>query len=194
MKSPYVCTKQATHRRIVSSNPKALGATTSSSNSVLSFASPRGRGQGEGEPNLPIKNHHESPVYRCLSGIIGFEISFRLSRAKPFSSPRGRGYSAGAARTEGELSRASCTPKIAVASQHLYKIYKFTQNHTVTLQLCTAVKLLLSNRSASRNQPKTQILSPPPCTKTYPSRSQRQGEGFARYRIRDGPSGSTHKH
>jgi hypothetical protein len=41
------------------------------------------------EPHIPIKNHHESPVYRRLSGIIGFEISFGLSRAKPFSSPGG---------------------------------------------------------------------------------------------------------
>jgi hypothetical protein len=151
MRTPHVCTAPATHRRIVSLNPKALGATTSSRNSVLSFASPRGTGQGEGEPNLPIKNPcgrlqrlishkcswsaHESPVYRhCFSRqrtaikwapklqdlgsqlleIIGFEISFRLSRAKPFSSPRGRGYSAGAARTEGELVPCSTEPNIPI--------------------------------------------------------------------------------
>jgi hypothetical protein len=55
---------------------------------------------------------HERPVYRALSEIIGFEISFSSNRAKPFSSPRGRGYSAGAARTEGELFPCSTEPLV----------------------------------------------------------------------------------
>jgi hypothetical protein len=98
------------------------------------FSSPGGEDQGEGElelvpcstePNIPIKNHliinhkcswsaHERPVNRRLSGIIGFEISFRLNRAKPFSSPRGIGYSAGAARTEGGLFPCATEPNIPI--------------------------------------------------------------------------------
>jgi hypothetical protein len=83
----YLCIDWTRFYSVLSPQSSVLippGATTSSRNSVLSFASPRGRGQGEGEPNLPIKNPcgrlqrlinhkcswsaHESPVYRhCFS-------------------------------------------------------------------------------------------------------------------------------
>jgi hypothetical protein len=157
MNAPNVCTASTTHRRIVSRNPKALGATTSSRNSVqwpsaktpqsfrLSFVlfaffvvnpffksafrtsirfserlvgGTNSRRAREANPHSAIALHvHESPVYRALSGIIGFEISFRLSRAKPFSSPWARGYSAGAARTEGELVPCSTEPNIPIKNQ-----------------------------------------------------------------------------
>jgi hypothetical protein len=90
--------------------------------------------------------------YRRLSGIIGFEISLSSNRAKPFSSPRGRGYSAGAARTEGELCLCSAEPGIfnekSVSPDHqaMYRIYKFTQIHTITFQLYITAKPLHPNK------------------------------------------------
>jgi hypothetical protein len=184
MRTPNVCTDPTTHRRIVSSNPKALGASTSSRNSVQwpsaktpqsfrlsfalfvlfvvnplpksafrnllsaherpvyrrlleiigfeispnsdrssDFASPWGRGQGEGElfpfstePNIPIKNHksswnaHERPVYRRLLEIIGFEISPNFDRSCRFA-PLG-----------GEVRVRACLIQILVQILQFYTI------------------------------------------------------------------------
>jgi prepilin-type N-terminal cleavage/methylation domain-containing protein/prepilin-type processing-associated H-X9-DG protein len=57
---------------------------------------------------------HERPVYRRLLEIIGFEISFSLNRANPFSSPRGRVFGrcgSHRGRTFSLLGRSSSNPQ-----------------------------------------------------------------------------------
>jgi hypothetical protein len=99
-------------------NPIYSLTAGSSFYSVLSFASPRGRGQGEGElfgrlqrlknQKAKIKNVHRALDYRPLSEIIGFQNS------------------AGAARTG--LSASTCT--------------KFTNLHKFTQSLSSYVQHL----------------------------------------------------
>jgi hypothetical protein len=103
------------------------------------FASPWGRGQGEGElfpcsiePLVSIKNHlisnhksswnaHETLVYRCLSEIIGFEIPPNFDRGFGFASPWGRGQG------EGELFPCSIEPLVSIKN-HLISNHKSSWN------------------------------------------------------------------
>jgi hypothetical protein len=102
MNAPYVCTAPTIHGRIVSTTFPPLGDSFSERNlstfRTAAFASPRGRGCSAGaartegelvpcstEPNLLIKNHHESPVYRRLSEIIGFQNFLFYSVRSPQS-------------------------------------------------------------------------------------------------------------
>jgi hypothetical protein len=123
---------------------------------------------------------YETPVYRhCFSRqrtvikwapklqdlgsqlleIITFEISLHLMALTSLlrQSPVRRAQRANLSSLN-PLSRS----KIPVpVTQDLYKIYKFTQNHTITFQLCTAGNHLHPNKLPNKNQQKTHPLPHP---------------------------------
>jgi hypothetical protein len=172
MKSLNVCTKLHTHGRIVSSNSQPAGATINQikKGPVLSRLA-------EGS-QIQIRNPHlnSQREYLLLGTIIEAGSGRQSEIRNPlepldlipinliYSLTDGSNLQSKIGRLSGSVNHKS---PLGV-SKSLYKIYNFTQNHTITSELYTAVKPLRPNKLAFASTPNDKIS---PLSLLYKNRS-----------------------
>jgi sugar phosphate isomerase/epimerase len=119
----------------------------------------------------------------CVHGTADFLRNFEIfdfhfpTKNLPLLRIIGFQNSAGAARTECELIPCSTEPgifhkkSVRPVHQGMYKIYNFTQIHTITFQLYTTTKPLHSNKLPFASTQKDKI-PPPPLLYKFPLSNQ----------------------